>query len=203
MSDDYYERGHLDYVFKTFDNGIIGDRVSKGQGIVLDIGANIGNHTLFFCNEYKAKAVYCFEPVEETFSILVENMRLNHLEERVHLNKFGLGEREERRSVVRYDRGNIGHTVLRTDKNGQLEIRRLDDSGIGEEVVLIKIDVEGMEANVLKGGLQLIQKNMPYIMIESFDYKFLEVEKILCDMGYVCDRLGLGDWLFYPGEVCA
>lgn len=70
LSDDYFERENLDKVFRNFQNGIIGETVLSGKGALLDIGANIGNHTLYFCNEYNAKKVYCFEPIEKTFSIL-------------------------------------------------------------------------------------------------------------------------------------
>lgn len=99
-SDDYYERETLDKVFRLYKNGIIGKMVSAGEGVILDIGANIGNHSLFFCNEYKAKKVYCFEPMEKTFSILKKNIEINQLQEKVILNKFGLGNRDGRASAT-------------------------------------------------------------------------------------------------------
>ena len=197
LSDDYFDRRNLDRVLKYYDDGIVGDKISKGEGVILDIGANIGNHTLFFCNEYNAKKVYCFEPVEKTFAILEENIRLNHLEKRVVLNKCGLGEREERRSVYQYDLMNIGGTGLKEDRNGNLEIRCLDGIEIEEPVVLMKIDVEGMEVKVLRGGLELIKRNLPYIMIESDENRFPETKEILCNLGYRYEQLGVMDWFFY------
>lgn len=200
LSDDYFERGRLDGVFKAYKNGIIGRKISEGQGVVLDIGANIGNHTLYFCNEYHAKKVYCFEPVAETFAMLRENIKLNHLEERVVLNQFGLGEKDSRGSVNYYNLNNIGGTSLRQDERGDLVIKSLDGIGIDEPVVLVKIDVEGMERAVLKGGMDLLKKNRPFIMVESFEDVFPETREILYGIGYKYEKLGVADWLFYPDE---
>ncbi|HBA67757.1 MAG TPA: hypothetical protein DCZ40_00125, partial [Lachnospiraceae bacterium] len=144
-SDDYYERETLDKVFRLYKNGIIGKMVSAGEGVILDIGANIGNHSLFFCNEYKAKKVYCFEPMEKTFSILKKNIEINQLQEKVILNKFGLGNRDGRASATNNNLLNIGGTAICMDDGGQLEVHSLDGLNIDEPVILVKIDVEGME----------------------------------------------------------
>lgn len=198
MSDDYFERDNLDKVFRDFQSGIIGETVSSGKGVVLDIGANIGNHTLYFCNEYNAKKIYCFEPIEETFSILERNIELNHLGERVVLNRYGLGECNGRGAANSYNLSNIGGTGLILDAEGEIEIKSLDSLDIEENIVFIKIDVEGMERKVLRGGLKLIKRNMPYIMVESFEEVFPETRDILCGVGYTYERLGMADWLFYP-----
>lgn len=197
LSDDYFERQKLNYVFGHYGDGIISRRVSEG-GVVLDVGANIGNHTLFFCNELDAEKVYCFEPVRETFSILQRNIELNNLKERVSLNLFALGECTGRGNIDDYDVYNIGKTSLHKDEDGSLEIKNLDSLGIQESVVLVKIDVEGMEKEVIRGGIETIKKNRPYIMVESFEENFAETEKILCAIGYSYESLGGEDWLFYP-----
>lgn len=53
MTDDYYESALLSKIFKEFRNGMIQEKVKAG--IVADIGANIGNHTLYFLNEVQAQ----------------------------------------------------------------------------------------------------------------------------------------------------
>lgn len=202
LYDDYYDRYSLNYVFKEYKKGIIGNTILEGKGIILDIGANIGNHTLFFCNEYNAQKVYCFEPVERTFSILQENIKLNQLDDRVELYACGLGETESRAAVVDYNLSNIGGTGLRRDVNGNLEIRSLDGLGIKESVVFIKIDVEGMELEVIKGGIELIKRNRPYLMIESVeDGPFPLIREIIETIGYEYERLGDIDWIFSPAQV--
>ena len=67
---DYYERDILDEIKKNIPS----------NSVILDIGANIGNHTVFFCKECNAKKVYAFEPVSITFEILQKNIAINNLE---------------------------------------------------------------------------------------------------------------------------
>lgn len=198
LTDDYYERTTLDKVF-TYKNGVVKEKVAYGT--ILDIGANIGNHTLYFCNECDAKKVYCFEPVGATYSILKENIRLNHLEQSVSMLPIGLGEIEGKAEPAGYIAFNIGGTHLEQSIDGSICIKRLDDLNFEGKIVFIKIDVEGMEDSVLKGGANLIKKNLPFIMVESFESKFAQVKEFLCGIGYTYESLDLsGNWLFYPNE---
>ena len=178
MSDDYYEKATLEKVFVNYESGIIMEKVH--DGVVLDIGANIGNHALFFCNECGARKVYCFEPIDFTFSILEKNIMLNGLEHRVVLNRMGLGEREEN-CDAEYNVYNLGGTSLKQSESGSIHIRRLDDLEIREKISFIKIDVEGMESSVINGGKELISKNHPYIMVESFGMGIINVRNLLCE----------------------
>lgn len=196
LTDDYYERTVLDKVFLAYKNGAVKSKITDGAA--LDVGANIGNHTLYMCNECNVKKVYCFEPVELTFSILETNIKLNHLEKKVVLNRIGLGEKEEKGSAE-HNIYNLGGTRLKADIGGDIPIKSLDDLKIEENIAFIKIDVEGMEENVIKGGMGLISKNRPYIMIESFGDNFIKIKKLLCEFGYTYESLdSAGNWLFCP-----
>lgn len=79
----------------------------KRAGIVLDIGANIGNHTLFFLKECHVKKVYAFEPVKSTFEILEKNVRLNHLQDYTVLYNAALGENRCNAKVI-YNHADAG-----------------------------------------------------------------------------------------------
>ena len=72
----------------------------------------------------------------------------------------------------------LGSTMAKPDPNGDIEIQKLDDQGL-EHVDLLKIDVEGFETEVLKGGKQTIDNWSPLIAIErhAFNYKLLGKEK--------------------------
>lgn len=198
LTEDYYERATLDKLF-SYKSGILKEKVVYGT--TLDIGANIGNHTLYFCNECNAKKVYCYEPVDTIYSILKENIRLNRLEQNVSMFPVGLGEVEEQAVPAGYVIYNIGGTHLQQSKDGSISVKRLDDLNIEDKIVLIKIDVEGMEDSVLRGGINLIKKNLPFIMVESFENKFAYVKELLCGIGYTYERLDLSsNWLFCPKE---
>lgn len=197
LTDDYFERETLDNVFTGYKNGIIGKRV-KGN-VVIDIGANIGNHTLYFCNECGAGKVHCFEPVEATFSTLQENVALNRLEQKTRLYRFGLGIKEERVSADGYHIHNTGATRLKPDESGKLLVKRLDDLEIEGDVAFVKIDAEEMEANVLEGGIETIRKNKPYIMVESFGSNIYKVGELLQDLGYTYECIDwAANYLFSP-----
>lgn len=85
LEEDYFERKELEQ---------IRDYVKPGYRI-LDIGANIGNHTLFFCNECGAEKVYSFEPCKDTFDVLRRNIDINHLSQCVEAFNVACGAKKE------------------------------------------------------------------------------------------------------------
>ena len=197
LSDDYYERRRLDSVFCEFKGGIIKDIVSRKDSIVIDAGANIGNHTLFFCNEMHANNVISFEPVIEIYRILEDNIKLNHLEDRVTARNEGLSDRDCNARILGMDYSNIGGSTIHMYEEGEIKVLRLDELGLSN-VAFMKIDVEGMEIKVLRGAYETIKREKPYIMIESFDDKFPETKELLEKIGYKFVTLCQGsDYLFY------
>lgn len=197
MEEEYFEQVLLKNVCFNYFNGKIGKQIDGG--CVLDIGANIGNHTLFYCNECKARIVYSFEPVKATFEILKENIHINGLNSRVSLNNFGIGQSSGMAKVDKIDSTNIGGTSLKEDvDNGNIRICSLDELTIKDKVDFVKIDVEGMEEKVFLGGQKFFKVQHPYIQVESFPDKYDRVDKLLKDMGYKClKKLSVSDYLYY------
>ena len=155
----------------------------KPNSTILDIGANIGSHTVYWCLEKQAKKVYAFEPLGTTFDILKRNVELNNIDDRVELFNIGLSNIETNASVSNYNIQNIGNTSFKPDDNGQFKLKCLDSIKIKEKIDLIKIDVEGAEVEVLHGALSTIRKDNPIIVIESFNHK-QEIDNILMSLGY-------------------
>lgn len=149
------------------------------NGIIIDAGANIGNHTLFFAKILQAKKIYSFEPIPLTFNILENNIKINNITDKVNLFNFGLGEIETFASVKSASPSNIGATYLETqinDRHNSIKIKTLDSLNL-EHVDLIKVDVEGMELSLLKGAVQLIKKCHPLIYIECHNgYEIIQNE---------------------------
>ncbi len=209
-TDAYYEEYLLIYVTKLFRAGAVGERIR--EGVVLDIGANIGNHSLFYALECKAAKVIAFEPVEETFSILQRNVELNHLKDIVDVHNVGVGEAVSRarlKEPVWYR--NIGSVQLEESESGDIPIMAIDEMKL-EQVDFIKIDVEGMEKSVLRGALNTIKKHLPFIVLESWhdnnDEKnmwhnndnIFDIIKLLSQFGYCWIQISSDDYLFYPTE---
>lgn len=134
---------------------------------VLDIGSNIGNHALFFTCICKAAEIHCFEPAQHIAEQLEENFRINEIPpERYKIRRMGLGSRAGKASLDRIDVSNLGATSLKDDATGSIEIDSLDNLYPEQMFDLLKIDVEGMELEVLAGGQELIKRCRPIILIE-------------------------------------
>lgn len=171
---------------RFFEEGLlrkIKPHVSRGS-TVLDIGANIGNHTVFFSAVCGAARVMSFEPQKRVFEILRRNAQLNTIGDRkIDINNIGLGNRTQKLKVVHENVANMGATQFAYDEDGGFDVKRLDDLGL-DHVDFIKIDVERMGHEVLAGARNLIEKSKPKIWIELYDVEIEPAKKILSDLGY-------------------
>lgn len=196
----YFENRSLSFLCKVWKDGIIGNAIKNKA--VLDIGANIGNHTLYFLNECQAKFVYCFEPATDTFKILQRNVEINHLEEVTSLINAGVGSSSGKGCIRSSREGNTGFTVIEPSLDGDVRIVAIDDMNICESIGLVKIDVEGFEVEVLEGMLKTIEQNMPFMMIEVDNTNQNSVFSILERYGYKHISLNIygknANYLFYP-----
>ncbi len=122
--------------------------------LFVDVGANAGSYTLLACAARGARGV-AIEPVPETFGRLVANLELNGLSGRVRAENVGVGAeageleftagRDCMNHVVPPGGSFAGATV-------KVAVRTLDEVLGGEAATLMKIDVEGYETLVLRGG---------------------------------------------------
>ncbi len=192
---EYYEKDNLDFICKKWENGKVGNEIKNG--CILDIGTNIGNHTLYFFNEIGILKAICFEPIDFIFDILCENIKLNHLEEKVVLYNVAVGECKGLSSVKFYNKDNIGSTQIAINKNGNIPIISIDSLNIEDNIKFVKIDVESFETKVICGAINTIEKNKPYIMIEIQDENFDFIKSELEKLGYSYMNLGGINYFFF------
>lgn len=140
---------------------------------VIEVGANIGSHTVSLAKAVgPAGRVIAIEAQRIVHQYLAANIALNALAN-VACHRLGCGEEtgEMRVPVLDYfapQLQNLGGVSLRPDGEGEpVRIVRLDDLAHGTPVSLIKIDVEGMEAAVLRGAAGLIAANRPILYAEN------------------------------------
>jgi FkbM family methyltransferase len=138
----------------------------------LDIGANIGCTTLLF--SHLVREVLAFEPSPTTFALLERNLNRAAVDN-VRLVNAGLGAVAGRSQLTFSPDNRAGGYVsdLTAASMGHtcetIEIRRLDevDGEMGlEPVDFVKIDVEGFEGHVLDGGMELLQRDRPVVVLE-------------------------------------
>lgn len=158
------------------------------SGLALDVGANIGNHALYFADIFRA--VHAFEPNPDTHYLLAFNARART---NVHVHNIGLADRGGP-AVLHVNPDNMGAASVRHTSAGRsvdvpIALQRLDDFAIGgEDFCFMKMDVEGFEANVLRGGSATIATHQPLIVLEQHALEFAQGESecvaILRALGY-------------------
>lgn len=167
--DGIYEIDELEVLFEWL-NLLNSDEIFEGSA--LDIGANIGNHSLYFSSYFTE--VLSYEPQPLTFELLKLNSRLAA---NMKCFNFGLSSSDKKESFV-VDQKNIGGSRIVAEGCPQgvnLHLKTLD-SVIDEalsRVKLIKIDVEGHEYDVLLGAKEVIQRNQPIIIFEQHESDFI------------------------------
>ncbi len=175
----------LNNYWDNWQNGAIPviDKYLPDNAVILDIGANVGSHTVYWALERNARKIYAFEPLPDTFSILKTNIELNNLQSKVVLYNTGLSDTDCTTKIGLYRETNIGGTSFKKDQNGEFKFSPLDSFEIKEHIDLIKIDVEGAEIEVLNGAINTIKESKPIIVLETFDKKS-EVDDFMHEIGY-------------------
>ena len=169
---------------------------------VVDVGANTGNHTIFFAGPMKAASVLPFEPLPAAADALRAGVARNGLEN-VDLSRLGIGvaDGEGRATLMFSGRGGLGATSLEPDPSGEISVATLD-SMVSGRVDLLKIDVEGMEMAVLAGSQQLIRRWKPLIFIEIANRNTPALMEWLSDADYKVTRIftdkGHANYLLAP-----
>jgi FkbM family methyltransferase len=167
--------------------------VKEKKGIALDIGANIGNHSLFFAKQFDA--VISFEPVPNNCLLLKANIFLNQVKNITVIEK-ALSNTQVKMGVDRENSRNTNNVIFQLDVNeknvmnqivvdvvvGDEELEKLN---LSQNVTMIKIDVEGHEPFVVEGLRKTITMHQPIVYWESFSKEGAEKTKALLNgMGY-------------------
>lgn len=172
----FFEETELSYIQKFMPMG----------GVFVDIGANIGNHALFVAKHLRAKKVIPFEPNHVAINLLLTNIWLNQLEKQFDFKHLGYGLSDQRvggLSAVTPQQ-NLGATHLEQSDGGTIVAEQGDRLLAGEEIDLIKIDVEGMEITVLNGLERTVAGQKPNILIEVDHGNRAEFDTWCGDLGY-------------------
>ncbi|MES2626190.1 MAG: FkbM family methyltransferase [Pseudomonadota bacterium] len=141
--------------------------------VVLDIGANIGNHTLAFAT--CAAHVYAFEPIPAIYALLSKNVEQNHLNNVTACN-FALSDTAGNATIHMVQEGNFGASSFDKRSEGVEAVvvqKVTGDSFVTDNTIdrldFVKIDVEAHEVFVLRGLMQTLRKHLPFITMEWND----------------------------------
>lgn len=164
---------------------------SKNE-VLLDIGANIGNHSVFLSSMFKK--VYAFEPNPITYQVLKINAEYACKNKNIEVFNFGLSETEDTLPFLVNTLNIGGSAIVSKDYNASdtisVSVKPLD--GLKdiekEDISLIKIDVEGHELDVLKGAKKTLISKKPAIIFEQGEAEIYngssQVIDYLKELGY-------------------
>jgi FkbM family methyltransferase len=152
---------------------------ARRSSIVVDVGANIGNHTLYFAIVRRV-TVHAFEPNPVAVRYLRANVEANDAR-KVHVHEVGLSDEPGRGRIAPAEE--LGMASVEQDDSGEIDLRLLDsyDFSPDPRIAVIKIDVEGAEARVLKGAEATIRAHRPIIALEALGE---EARPMLSALGY-------------------
>jgi len=185
--------------------------INNEQYNIIDIGAQSGLYSLF-AKYLPNSTFYSFEPFEETYNCLNENLKLNNIN---NVKTFNLGISDKLgTNILNTSMGQNGlHTMgsnpLRFNDIKPITINTttLDDFFYNKNIPVhfIKIDTEGWEYNILKGAQNTIKKYKPVIQLEwnitnmkQCNVNEQDLLSLLNNQGYYEKSTAEEEKLFYP-----
>lgn len=172
------------------------------RGNFIDIGANIGWHSLIIAKNFKQVKVYAFEPIKKTYEFLRQNIKLNTIKNIKTFN-FGFFNKNKKISFYTYKEGS-GNSSIRNLSNRKSVIRQIANVKILDHFVkkeklkvdFIKCDVEGAELFVFLGAKKTLYKYKPIVFCEmlrkwskKFKYHPNEIIQFFSKIGYECFKI--------------
>lgn len=188
-------------------------RLLKNGGrapVVFDVGANRGAYAEAVLQVRRDARVYCFEPSSVTFAALESAMGRT---EGVTLFPFGLSATAGRSTLYSDNPGSglasltkrrLDHFNIAMERTETVELRTLDDvlASVGNPFVdLLKIDVEGHEMDVLRGGAQAFSARRIGAVQFEFGGTDIDTRTFLQDFHYFFTPLGYRLLIAAPGRL--
>lgn len=181
--------------------------------IVLDIGANIGTHSLGLRSLIECGEIHAFEAQRIIFNMLAGSVAINAIEN-VYVHHLAVGDREGRIEIPSFDYskplnfGSVEFGPTQTEKLDQPRQQKADpefvrmttiDAMEFPRVDLMKIDVEGMELAVLRGAEFCIAQHRPIMYVEWLKGNKAKLREQIESRGYVIKERHI-NYLCVPSE---
>lgn len=165
-------------------------RLVKPTDTVWEIGSNTGSQSTALSKMVPQGKFVGFEPQIELYKIFTSNLTLNNCENAMPLC-FALGDEDgiiDLPGMNYHQPNNFGALTLLGEKHAskdKVELRKIDSLTWLPPPNFIKMDVEGMEVNVLNGGKKVIAEHMPIMYVENDRVEHSEkLIETLWDFGY-------------------
>lgn len=171
--------GNLLYTTGTFERDEI-DRSADfirraGGGTVIDVGANVGLHSITWAKACPTATVHAFEPTPSVYDAFCTSLRINGLAGRVKPVNAALGDFDG--TAEFFETADDAYNSLKdtqrkaVKRRTQVQVLQLDsfvESRGLDGITFIKIDTEGTEDAVLQGAARTIARHRPILFIEIY-----------------------------------
>jgi len=176
------------YAFFSYENKIKSKIISTIDDFdtFIDIGACIGDYSIWLAkNNLKC---FAFEPNNDNYNSLINNIELNNLTESIETYNYGLGKKTEKvffeTNIT--NRGYSGkYANFKEGLKEEVEIKTFDEifesMGISyNQSIIIKIDAEGMEAEIIEGAMKSFSKiRKIFLIFESHTGADIILKKLM------------------------
>lgn len=174
--------------------------------VILDIGANIGTHSVIFARKVKSGKIYAIEPQSLIFSILQNNILYNGLANVIPLHYSITARNNHAVSMNNFsfvgEQINNGALGLKPFKNknviGEISLSRTIDSFNFNSISFLKMDIQGSEVMALAGAKKTIMQSRPIMYIEiekvhleALGYSTIELTQKIRSFRYAIYRLNV------------
>jgi FkbM family methyltransferase len=194
------------YLFGVFQRHILGNKyfALPRNGVIIDVGANIGSMTLPFATQVSEGRVFAIEPTDYALKKLRRNIELNGiLASRIEIIPAFVSSKEALHSeLTAYASWKLDGRVVNAHPvhMGQIKESSAPQTTIDAIVDrfklpmlhLVKIDTDGHELEVLEGARDTLQRHKPVVIFELSTYllkergrSFDEYERLLKPLGYI------------------
>jgi len=169
------------------------EEISK-EGVFIDLGANLGNHSVFFMNFCQCTKLYAVEACQDTADVLKINIDQNN-PNNVDYEIFVKAITGHSGSVTLSDvnTGNTGLTRVVDCDQGDTPSVTIDELFADvENISVIKMDIEGFEYESIQAAHNILTKHNPIIIAELHlgqGVGFADMDKYLSQYGYKSDKI--------------
>ena len=182
--------------WEELELNLIVSNIESGQTF-FDIGSSFGWFSINVASKIDKVKIYAFEPVSETFNMLLTNVRKNNLEDKIVVNKSAIANFCGEITITSdFHTGNYIFIQeldrdIRTEKVNAITIDQyIQDNNISQ-LDFIKCDIEGAEFSMLQGAENSLKRFHPHMLLEiseiwanRFNYNSSEIFNFLKSLGY-------------------
>jgi len=156
------------------------------SGVYVDVGANFGNHSVFFSRFCPSSLVISVEPFSEALSVLTINLK-RHVKKSKLIRKL-ISDRTGKASMFKTS-DSPGSARVKEYDTGDVDVDMLDNVLKDvKDIKLIKLDVEGAGVAALHGATCVLSKSKPVVVAECFrTHEFRDIDAVLSKFGYTTD----------------